>query len=145
MINLESFRAPFGYTRFDGIPGIYSIVAREPGPVVLVEVPFYPVESIFGNSTYVLNSTAHFRPLMNGYSGYVPASYRRHAQEFVHFPEERAIHAMRRAGASHVMVHPARFQRDPERTTELMNQINASPFLQRIAIGQHGITLYKLR
>ena len=76
LANLESLRAPFPYRRFEGIPAIYSVVAKEPGRVVLAEVPFYPESAVFENATYVLNSTSHFRPLMNGYSGYTPASYR---------------------------------------------------------------------
>ena len=44
----------------------------EPGRVVLAEVPFYPPQGVFENGDYVLNSTAHWRPLMNGYSGYIP-------------------------------------------------------------------------
>ena len=73
--NIESLRAPLHYTRFTGIPPIYSLLAKEPGRVVLVEVPFYPPQGVFENGTYVLNSTAHWRSLMNGYSGYTPEAY----------------------------------------------------------------------
>ncbi len=45
--NIESLRAPFYYTRFEGIPAVYSLLAREPGRVVLVEVPFYPPQGVF--------------------------------------------------------------------------------------------------
>jgi hypothetical protein len=76
LANVESLRAPFLYTRFEGIPAIYSLLAHEPGRVVLVEVPFYPPQGVFENGEYVLNSTAHWRPLMNGYSGYTPGAYR---------------------------------------------------------------------
>jgi hypothetical protein len=145
LANLESLRAPFQYTRFEGIPAIYSLVAEEPGPVVLVEMPFYPPALIFENSTYMVYSTAHFRPLMNGYSGYIPGSYRRYVETFSRFPEEQAILAMREAGATHVMVHPTRFNLDPERTAALMTRTNASPLLERIAIGQNGVTLFKVK
>ena len=71
-VNAESFRAPFHYTPFSGIPSIYADLANEPGRVVLVEIPFYPLRAVFENATYVLNSTAHWRPIMNGYSGHTP-------------------------------------------------------------------------
>ena len=48
--NVESLRAPFPYTRFEGIPGIYSILAEEPGRVVLAETPFYPPQAVFENA-----------------------------------------------------------------------------------------------
>ena len=84
--NIESLRAPLYYTRFDGIPAVYSLLAHEPGRVVLVEVPFYPPQGVFQNGRYVLNSTAHWRPLMNGYSGYTPGAYRQNAATFWLFP-----------------------------------------------------------
>ena len=86
--NIESLRAPFYYTRFKGIPAVYSLLAREPGRVVLVEVPFYPTQGAFEGTEYVLNSTAHWRPLINGYSGYIPDSYRRNAAVFWYFPQD---------------------------------------------------------
>ena len=141
LVNVEAIRAPFHYSRFDGIPNLYSILAREPGRVVLVEQPFYPPQGIFENAEYVLNSTAHWRPLMNGYSGFMPQSYRDYAETFWFFPREHAIQAMRRAGVTHVMVHPLRFRRD---APEMKRMIDASPFLERLAVGRNEITLYRL-
>jgi hypothetical protein len=141
LANLESLRAPFEYTRFDGIPAIYSLLAHEPGRVVLVEAPFYPPQAVFENAGYVLASTAHWRPLMNGYSGYIPASYRTYAASFWFFPEDSAVQEMRRAGVTHVMVHPQRFYQDAQ---TVMNKITASPYLERIAIGRNGDILYRL-
>ncbi len=139
--NLESLRAPFTYNRFDGIPAIYSLLRDEPSPVVLAEVPFYPAHAFFENARYVLHSTAHWRPLMNGYSGYVPPSYRRNADVFWFFPEEHAIDAMRRAGVTHVMVHPERFG---DHVNDMQKKVAASPYLERVAVGPKGIALYRL-
>jgi hypothetical protein len=139
--NLESLRAPFVYTRFEGIPGIYSLLRNEPEPVVLAEVPFYPARAFFENAPYVLNSTAHWRKLMNGYSGYVPGSYRRNAATFWYFPEEHAIEAMRRAGVTHVMIHPDKFGSHAE---DMWRTVAASPYLERVAISGK-IALYRLR
>jgi hypothetical protein len=141
LANIESLRAPFYYTRFEGIPAIYSLLAREPGRVVLVEVPFYPPQAFFENGPYVLNSTAHWRKLMNGYSGYAPDSYRRYAASFWYFPEERAIQAMRRAGVTHVMVHPAGFGNVVD---EMWRTVGASPYLERVAMSPRGPNLYRL-
>jgi hypothetical protein len=142
LVNVEALRAPFEYTRFDGIPGIYSLLATEPGPVVLAEVPFYPGQAAFENAPYVLASTAHWRPLMNGYSGYVPNSYRKYAASFWYFPEDFAIQEMRKAGVTHVMMHPPRFLQDAAKVTQ---KAEASPFLERIAIGRNGDVLYRLK
>jgi hypothetical protein len=142
LVNLEALRAPFPYRRFDGIPHLYSLLASEPGPVVLVEQPFYPPQAVFQNAEYVLNSTAHWRPLMNGYSGHTPASYRTYAGTFWFFPREHAIQAMRQAGVTHVMIHPHRFERD---AAAMQRTIAASPYLERIAVGRNDVALYRLR
>jgi hypothetical protein len=112
LVNAEAVRAPIRYTPFDGIPGIYRLLADEPGPVVVAEQPFFPRHAAFENAPYVLASTAHWRPLMNGYSGYTPATYQAYADTFWYFPQEHAIAAMKAAGVTHVVVHVARFERD---------------------------------
>src|SRR3954454_5747424 len=109
LVNLEALRAPFTYTPFDGVPGIYRLLADERGPVVLAEQPFFPRTMAFENAPYVLASTAHWRPLMNGYSGYTPSTYQHYADPFWYFPQEHAIAAMKAAGVTHVVVHGARF------------------------------------
>ncbi len=126
-VNAESFRAPFYYTRFAGIPNIYAELADHPGPVVLVEIPFYPPRTVFENATYVLNSTAHWRPIMNGYSGHTPALYRKYADAFGQFPSPGAILAMKQAGATHVMVHPARLGLDRAAADNFMAQLATNP------------------
>jgi hypothetical protein len=140
--NVESLRAPFQYSPFTGIPRIYTLLVSEPGPVVLAEVPFYPGHAVFENAPYVLASTAHWRPLMNGYSGYTPASYRKFADAFWYFPRDFAIDAMKKAGVTHIMVHPRRFYHEAE---EMLADVAARPDLELIAYGPHNMRLYRLR
>jgi hypothetical protein len=142
LVNLESLRAPFTYTRFNGIPGLYKLLADEPGPVVLAEQPFFTRAGIFLNSPYVLASTAHWRPLMNGYSGYTPASYQRYADAFWYFPEDWAIKAMKDAGVTHVMVHVAAFHKDH---MAVLPVIEKRPDLELMAVGRHDLRLYRLK
>ncbi len=138
--NLEALRAPFEYRHFTGIPPIYRLLADEPH-VVLAEVPFYPRQAPFENAEYVLNSTAHWRPLMNGYSGYTPESYMTFADVFRYFPRNDAIDAMRRAEVTHVMVHPERLSHDGD---DVFRQLSARSDLELMAIGAHGLRLYRL-
>jgi hypothetical protein len=141
LVHVEALRAPFAFREFTGIPDLYTALAREPGRVVLVEQPFYRPEIVFMNADYVLHSTAHWRPLMNGYSGHVPASYVEYAREFARFPAAPALDAMRRAGVTHVMVHPARFTHGDA----VMQLCNSSPALERLGSGRNGITLFRLK
>lgn len=142
LVNLESLRAPMAYQPFRGIPDIYRLLAGEPGPVVLAEQPFFPHQGIFLNAPYVLASTAHWRPLMNGYSGYTPATYERYADAFGSFPTERSIQAMKDAGVTHVMVHPAAFHKDHQ---AVVPAIENRPDFELMAIGPADMRLYRLK
>ncbi len=139
IVNVEALRAPIAYRRFTGVPPIYRLLADEPH-VVLAEVPFYPRQAVFENAEYVLNSTAHWQPLMNGYSGYTPASYIAYADVFWYFPRDYAILAMRRAGVTHIMVHPARFGREAD---DVLAEISRHPELELLAVGTGGLRLYR--
>jgi hypothetical protein len=142
LVNVESLQAPFTYTRFDGIPAIYRLLATEPGTVILAEQPFFPRGAAFQNSPYVLASTAHWRPLMNGYSGYTPASYQRYADAFWYFPQEWAIQAMKDAGVTHVVVHVAAFQKDHQ---AVLDVLAPRTDFELMAVGREDLRLYRLK
>lgn len=142
LVNVESLRAPFTYQPFTGIPAIYTLLRDEPGPVVVAEQPFFPRWAIFENGPYVLASTAHWRPLMNGYSGYTPATYQHYADAFWYFPEDWAIKAMKDAGVTHVVVHPKLFARDHQ---DPLPAIARRADFELMAIGDEGIRLYRLK
>jgi hypothetical protein len=140
LANIEALRAPFEYRAFTGIPRLYALLADEPH-VVLAEVPFYPRQAVFENAEYVLNSTAHWKPLMNGYSGYTPAGYVNYANVFWYFPREYAIDAMKRAGVTHVMVHPERFGHEARDVVAVLEK--RSDF-ELMGVGTRGLRLYRL-
>lgn len=140
--NAEALRAPYVYRAFTGIPGVYRLLASEPGRVIVAEQPFFPGQAAFENAPYVLNSTAYWRRLMNGYSGYTPDSYRAYANVFWYFPEPRAIQAMKAAGVTHVIVHPSMFLGD---AAKVQHQVDMEPDLELMAIGPDGMRIYRLK
>jgi hypothetical protein len=140
LANVEALRAPLEYRAFTGIPRLYTLLADEPR-VVLAEVPFYPRQAVFENAEYVLNSTAHWRPLMNGYSGYTPASYVDYASVFWYFPRDYAIEAMKRAGVTHVMVHPEHFGSEG---AEVVAKLSQRSDFELLGVGARGLRLYRL-
>src|SRR4029079_5715083 len=81
-------------------------------------------------------------PLMNGYSGYTPATYQHYADAFWYFPEDWAIKAMKDAGVTHVVVHPKLFARDHQ---DPLPAIARRADFELLAIGDDGIRLYRLR
>ena len=142
VVTVEAWQGPVRTVATERVPAVYRLLRDDPAPVVLVEVPFFPAEAIFENGEYVYNSTAHWRPLMNGYSGYTPASYRRRAASFWFFPENWAVDAIKREGATHVMVHLERFGRDAE---AVRDAIARRPDLELLAVDPRGHQLYRIR
>jgi hypothetical protein len=142
VVNAEALRAPFTYQPFTGIPPIYALLRDEPGPVVVAEQPFFPRWAIFQNAPYVLASTAHWRPLMNGYSGYTPDTYQKYADAFWYFPQDWAIQAMKDAGVTHVVVHPAAFHKDHQAVVPVLDR--RSDF-ELLGIGTDDVRVYRLK
>jgi hypothetical protein len=101
---LEPLAAPLELSRFNGISPIYDSLAAEPRAVV-VEIPFYRPSHSFVGAKYMLNSTRHWKPLLNGYSGFHPESYYRNFEAFSGFPDPGSIAALQAAGVTHVFVH----------------------------------------
>lgn len=104
-VSVEATRAPMAFTRFAGIPAIYGHVATLPDSAVLVEVPFPPGHAVQANGPYVLASSTHFRPMMNGYSGFTPGSYYLHAAVAARLPAASAVQELGYLGATHLVVH----------------------------------------
>jgi len=142
LVNVEALRAPITYQPFTGIPPVYAMLRDEPGHVVVAEQPFFPRWAIFQNGPYVLNSTAHWRPLMNGYSGYTPDTYQKYADAFWYFPQDWAIQAMKDAGVTHVVVHPAAFHKDHQVVVPVIEQRGD---FELMGIGPDDIRLYRLK
>jgi hypothetical protein len=105
---LEPLAAPLSLRRFEGIAPIYDRVPSGPG-IVVVEMPFFGPRSAQFHANYMLNSTANWQPLVNGYSGFQPASFYAHAEALQQFPEEPAMQMLRAIGVTHVFVHRSQF------------------------------------
>jgi hypothetical protein len=80
-----------------------------PANAVLLELPF---GDISWEIRYLYLSTFHWRRMVNGYSGDVPAHYVRTRDALVLLPEEggdRAWQVIARSGATHAIVHEAAY------------------------------------
>jgi hypothetical protein len=109
LVNGEALRAPVGYTWFDRVPAVYDLLAKEPGAVV-VEVPFPLPQQWFLNGPYMVNSTRHWRPLLNGYSGFRPGSYNESYAAMSSFPADESLIALHQKGVTHIVVHQRAFE-----------------------------------
>jgi PA14 domain len=134
---VEPLAAPLDFARFEGIPPIYGQVQSDPNALV-VELPFQSRRNVSLNAAYLLNSTRNWRPLVNGYSGFVPISYEQHFEQLGGFPDQKAIDALARLGVTHVFVHLEAFG------AQLGDQLDRTPLLRRVAT-EGSIALFVVR
>jgi hypothetical protein len=90
------------------IPAIDRWLATQPAePIVELPVadPRDDTRAASLNSTYMLHSTAHWHPLVNGYSGFTPASHDLLFRQLVNFPDERSLDALEEIGVRRAIVH----------------------------------------
>jgi hypothetical protein len=133
---LEPLAAPIEFFEFAGISPIYDRLVTEPDAVV-VEIPFYRPNIAFANAKYMLYSTRHWKPMLNGYSGFLPASYVRHFDALSGFPDGDALAGLRTEGVTYVFVHI------DEITPAALEQLGHTPALHKVA--SDGLTaLYAL-
>ena len=104
--NLEALRAPIDYgvdQDFRGVPKIFETL-NTPNPDVVVIFPFYRPEQLHMNARYMMVATAFWKPMVNGYSGYMPVRYFEHTANLEGFPDERSIQYLQRLGVTRVLV-----------------------------------------
>ena len=108
---LELNDIPFDWREADPIPASYQVLAGLPrGPVV--EFPFYDRRIDFHiHSRYMLNSTFHWQPLVNGYSDHIPADFRTVAPVLATFPSRESFGAMRQRRVRYLTLHRSRYGR----------------------------------
>ena len=92
------------------VPPIYLWIKAQPGRDPVVELPILPNDGLFqrprfDDSVYLLRSTTHWKPLVNGYAGTEPAGYGKVREAMRDFPSDESIALLRSMGVRHVLVH----------------------------------------
>jgi len=84
---------------------VYRTLATLPrGPVI--EMPFfYPQVGLFQHTKYMLASTAHWMPLVNGYSDYIPPDFYEHVMLLAPFPSRDAFKILEPNGVRYAVFH----------------------------------------
>jgi hypothetical protein len=102
---LDLNQIPFHWEPAPPLPKPYAMLAQlPPGPVA--EFPFYGERAAFHLHTrYMLFSTSHWFPLVNGYSDHIPADFREAAVVLDGFPSDQAFNALKRRRVRYIGIH----------------------------------------
>jgi hypothetical protein len=72
----------------------------------VIELPYWHERSDFPrHAYYMLNSTAHWFPLINGYSDHIPQDFRQNVIPLSSFPSRESFRILARADTRYVVFH----------------------------------------
>ncbi len=96
---------PFPWERALPVPAGYAVLARMP-VAPMAEFPFYGERVAFPlHAQYMVLSTAHWLPLVNGYSDHIPLDFRQAAFVLDSFPSVDAFHVLRTHRVRYIGLH----------------------------------------
>jgi hypothetical protein len=107
-------------------PAVYREVAAQPSDAVLIELPLGPPDFDLRAMFY---SVVHWRPLVNGYSGFYPPHYGRLITALSEIPRhaDLSMEALRSTGATHLILHQAAYKDgEGEATAQVLTAAGAT-------------------
>jgi hypothetical protein len=101
-------------------PPLYAWLSEQPRGVV-AELPMRSSGLPDADPAYSYFSTFHWQPIVNGYSGFYPASYLSRLGDVAGFPDERSLQRLRADGVRYLVVHLIEFE--PERRESILSDL----------------------
>ena len=136
--------------RWSDVPPVspaYQKLATLPrGPVI--EMPFFwPEVGLFQHSRYMLFSTWHWMPLVNGYSDYVPPDFLDSTLALRHFPSRDAFKILESKGARYALFHRDKY--NGSNWNDMITRVEQfAPYLRQLSLDapgtRHEVRLYEI-
>lgn len=121
-------------------PG-YRVLARLPRGAVL-ELPVFSDSFAAARTEYMLNSTVHWMPLVEGYSSHIPADFHEKEAALASFPSPEAFRLLERDGVRYVVLHPALYA--PEAVNRLREQLEKFAPDLRVQYRDASLWIYEI-
>jgi hypothetical protein len=138
----RSTTGPLDWVEAPPTPRAITWLSRLPRGVV-AEFPFYGAGGdMFQQTRYMLMSTWHWQPLLNGYSDFVPADIAATLAPLSRFPSHDAMRVLRDRDARYVLVHWKMYS--PEQQRQLRQDIGEMPTTLRLMLSDPDASLYEL-
>lgn len=107
-------RVPLSFPPVPRIEPVYRVLAGLPRGALL-ELPVYSRRFAFARTQYMLNSTAHWMPLVDAYSDYIPQDFTENAEALGGFPSRDAFAILERDRVRYAVFHLDRYSGDARR------------------------------
>lgn len=124
------------------VPEAYRALGRLPRGAVAEFPYFYERRDFPRHAEYMLGSTYHFMPLINGYSDYIPQEWRRNVVPLSSFPTRESFRILTGLNTRYVVFHLRKYdRRNRERLMERLERYQA--FLRPL-VRQDDVWLYEI-
>jgi hypothetical protein len=122
-------------------PAYRTLAAMPRAP--LAAFPFYSDRPAFPMHTrYMVYSTVHWQPMLNGYSDFIPDRFRRESSLLGSFPSRESFNVLRRRRVRYISLHWPRFG---ERQQEIRRRLEIyKPYLRKLAEDER-VSVYEIR
>jgi hypothetical protein len=105
LVVADLYRAPLRMREAPPLPHAYRTIAGLPKAPV-IELPYWSDSiSFHRHAEYMLASTAHWQPLVNGYSDHIPQDFRDHAAALSQFPSRESFRILEPLAARYAVFH----------------------------------------
>ncbi|HUQ88857.1 MAG TPA: hypothetical protein VM096_14970 [Vicinamibacterales bacterium] len=105
LVVADLYRAPLRMRTAPSLPNAYRTLAKLPKAPTM-ELPYWSESlSFHRHAEYMLASTAHWQPLINGYSDHIPQDFRDNAPLLAGFPSREAFAVLEPLGARYIVIH----------------------------------------
>lgn len=105
LVTADLYRAPLRMREAPPLPKAYQVLTGLPkGPTI--ELPYWNRSIDFHrHAEYMLTSTAHWQPLINGYSDHIPQDFRDNAVPLATFPSPQSFAILQPLAARYAVFH----------------------------------------
>jgi hypothetical protein len=142
IVALDVSAAPWPLERVPPLPAAYARLQQLPrAPVVALHFPYRSGE-LYPHTTYMFWSAWHWHPLVNGYSDYIPADFRKIAGPINGFPDPTSLEIMRVRDVRYVLIHWNTY--DDAGRVEMRNRFGPYTDSIRLLLDDGVVSLYEI-
>ncbi len=129
LLTAAELKVPLNLPDAQPIEPVYRVLATLPRGAV-IEMPFfYPAVGLFQHTKYMVASTAHWMPLVNGYSDYIPPDFYDHVMTLAPFPSRDAFKVLEPGRVRYAVFHMYGYN-DENRRDVLARLDQFAPYLR---------------
>ena len=140
-VAVVELRVPLAFTAVPRVEPAYQVLAGLPRGALL-ELPVFSRRFAFARTQYMLSSTAHWMPLVDAYSDYVPQDFTDNTEALSGFPSREAFAVLERDHVRYAAFHLALYSADARRDVRVRLQEFERYLVRRY--GDEQIELYEI-